>query len=218
MTSPILSIGTLIVVMRGAYGLISSGSSMASAITSRMVIRASLACASAPASTFDGMPSSLVSSCSAVTKSLVPATLKSMSPNASSAPRMSVSATKRRSVPPPFDFDVVGHQAHRDTGDRSLQRHTGVQQRQGRRTHRAHRRRAVGAQRLRHLTDRVRELLDARQHGHQGPLGQRAVADLAALGRADATGLTGRVRREVVVVHVALGLSPVPASRSAGPS
>ncbi len=39
------------------------------------------------------MPSSLVSSCSAVTKDLVPATLKSMSPKASSAPRMSVSAT-----------------------------------------------------------------------------------------------------------------------------
>ena len=39
------------------------------------------------------MPSSLVSSCRAVTNSRVPATLKSMSPNASSAPRMSVSVT-----------------------------------------------------------------------------------------------------------------------------
>jgi hypothetical protein len=38
------------------------------------------------------MPSSFVSSWSAVTNSLVPATLKSMSPSASSAPRMSVSA------------------------------------------------------------------------------------------------------------------------------
>ena len=101
MTSPILSTGTLIVVIRGAYGLISSGSSIASAMTSRIVIRASLACASAPASTLEGMPSSLVSSCNAVTKSLVPAHLKSMSPNASSAPRMSVSVTKRRSTPPP---------------------------------------------------------------------------------------------------------------------
>ena len=97
MTSPILSTGTLMVVTRGAYGLISSGASMASAITSRIVSRASLACASAPASTCDGIPSSLVSSCSAVTKSLVPAHLKSMSPNASSAPRMSVRVTKRRS-------------------------------------------------------------------------------------------------------------------------
>ena len=49
------------------------------------------ACCRAAASTLLGMPSSLVSSCSAVTNSFVPATLKSMSPNASSAPRMSVS-------------------------------------------------------------------------------------------------------------------------------
>ncbi|COW19825.1 Uncharacterised protein [Mycobacterium tuberculosis] len=73
---------------------------MASAITSKIVRRASLACSSAPASTCEGIPSSLVSSCSAVTKSLVPATLKSMSPNASSAPRMSVRVTKRRSTTP----------------------------------------------------------------------------------------------------------------------
>ena len=66
---------------------------MASAMTSRMCSRASRAWVSAAASTSDGMPSSLVSNCSAVTNSLVPATLKSMSPNASSAPRMSVSAT-----------------------------------------------------------------------------------------------------------------------------
>ena len=39
------------------------------------------------------MPSSLVSSCSAVMMFLVPATLKSMSPKASSAPRMSVRVT-----------------------------------------------------------------------------------------------------------------------------
>ncbi len=80
-------------MIRGAWSDISSGASMASAITSRIVIRASRAWVSAPASTSAGMPSSLVSSCSAVTNSRVPATLKSMSPNASSAPRMSVSAT-----------------------------------------------------------------------------------------------------------------------------
>ena len=80
-------------MIRGAYGDISSGTSIASAMTSRIVSRASLAWVSAAASTEAGMPSSLVSSCSAVTKSLVPATLKSMSPKASSAPRMSVSVT-----------------------------------------------------------------------------------------------------------------------------
>ncbi len=64
---------------------------MASAMIPRMERRASRACCNALPSTSDGMPLSLVSSCSAVTNSDVPATLKSMSPNASSAPRMSVS-------------------------------------------------------------------------------------------------------------------------------
>ena len=92
-TSPILSTGILMLMTRGAYGDISSGPSMASFITSRITRRAALACCSAPPSTEAGMPSSLVSSCSAVTNSFVPATLKSMSPNASSAPRMSVRVT-----------------------------------------------------------------------------------------------------------------------------
>ena len=79
-------------ITRGAVGAISSGTSMAAAITSRMCSRASRAWVSALASTWAGMPSSLVSSWIAVTNSRVPATLKSMSPKASSAPRMSVSA------------------------------------------------------------------------------------------------------------------------------
>ena len=91
-------------------------------------------------------------------------------------------------------------------GHRGAQRHTGVEQRQRRGTDRAHRGGAVGAQRLGHLTDRVRELLARRQHRHQGPLGECTVTDLAPLRRADPAGLTGRVGREVVVVHVALGL------------
>src|SRR5690625_7916444 len=60
----------------------------------------------------------------------------------------------------------------------------------------------VGAERLGDLADRVRELLAARQHRHQRPLGERTVADLAALGAAYPTGLTGGVRRGVVGVHV----------------
>jgi hypothetical protein len=92
-TAPILSTGMRTTVTRGANSLISSGPSIASAMTSRMCRRASRAWVRAAASTADGMPSSLVSNCSAVTKSRVPATLKSMSPKASSAPRMSVSAT-----------------------------------------------------------------------------------------------------------------------------
>ena len=149
---------------RGAVGDISSGASIASAMTSRIVSRASAACWSARRpSTEAGMPSSLVSSCSAVTNSLVPATLKSMSPNASSAPRMSVSATYCVCRRP------VGDQAHRDARDRRLERHTGVEQRHRRGADRAHRGRAVGAERLGDLADRVRELLAAGQHRQRAP-------------------------------------------------
>ena len=81
----------------------------------------------------------------------------------------------------------------------------GVEQRHRRGADRAHRGRAVGAERLGDLADRVGELLARRQHRDERPLGERAVADLAALGRAHPAGLTGRVRRHVVVVHVALG-------------
>src|SRR5690606_22347574 len=65
-------------------------------------------------------------------------------------------------------------------------------------------RRTVGTESLGHLADRVRELLAGRKHRNEGALGEEAVPDLAALRAADAAGLTGRVRREVVVVHVAL--------------
>ena len=92
MTSPILSRGISNLTILGAVGRTSSrGASMAPAITSKILSRASRACSSASAKTSAGKPSILVSSWSAVTKSDVPATLKSMSPNASSAPRMSVS-------------------------------------------------------------------------------------------------------------------------------
>ena len=71
-----------------------------------------MAWVSAAARTSAGMPSSLVSSWSAVTNSRVPATLKSMSPKASSAPRMSVSATYCG-----LAVDLAGDEAHRDAGD-----------------------------------------------------------------------------------------------------
>ena len=41
MTSPILSTGTVVVMMRGAYSLISAGPSMHSLMRSRIVVRAS---------------------------------------------------------------------------------------------------------------------------------------------------------------------------------
>ena len=202
-TMPILSTGILTVVTRGAYSR-HLGRRRRSPRPSRprIVCRASCACCSAPASTSDGMPSSLVSSCSAVTNSRVPATLKSMSPNASSAPRMSVSVTycvlpSTSSEMRPIAMPATG----------AFSGTPGGEQRQRRRADRAHRGGAVGAERLGDLPDRVRELLARRQHRDQRPLGERAVADLAPLRRADPAGLTGRVRREVVVVHVALGFS-----------
>ena len=97
-TSPILSTGILIVRIRGALGLTSvRGTGIVSRSTSRIWSRASFACSSAPTSTSPGRPVTFMSSWIAVTNSLVPATLKSMSPSASSAPRMSVRVTN---VPP----------------------------------------------------------------------------------------------------------------------
>ena len=92
MTSPIFSTGISKLLIFGACSPTSGrGSAMAPAMTSRIARRASLAWFRAFASTSAGMPSILVSSWSAVTNSDVPATLKSMSPKASSMPRMSVS-------------------------------------------------------------------------------------------------------------------------------
>ena len=94
MTSPILSIGSSIDTILGALLATSGrGSEMAAFITARMRGRASFAWCRAFDKTSAGRPSIFVSSCRAVTASAVPATLKSMSPNASSAPRMSVRVT-----------------------------------------------------------------------------------------------------------------------------
>ena len=92
MTSPILSIGISKLTIFGALAFTSGrGAASASCITPRMMRRASRAWRNASPRTSVGKPAILVSSWRAVTKSAVPATLKSMSPKASSAPRMSVS-------------------------------------------------------------------------------------------------------------------------------
>ena len=98
MTSPTLSRGIVIVVIFGAVAATSvRGAEIAAFITSRICSRATLACSRAAARTSAGMPSIFVSSWRAVIASAVPATLKSMSPKASSAPRMSVNVVY---VPP----------------------------------------------------------------------------------------------------------------------
>ena len=97
-------------------------------------------------------------------------------------------------------------QAHRHARDGALQRHAGVHQRERGSAHRGHRGRPVGLEDVRDHADRVGELLDRRHNRHQRPLGERSVADVAALGTAHEAGLTHRERREVVVVEVVLGL------------
>src|SRR4051812_35005619 len=94
-------------------------------------------------------------------------------------------------------------EAHRDAGDRRLDRHAGVHERERRAADRAHRRRAVRLERLRDEADRVRELLRRRDHRLECPLRERPVADVTPLRAAHEARLPDRVRREVVVVHVA---------------
>src|SRR6478672_3934087 len=95
-------------------------------------------------------------------------------------------------------------EAHRDTGDRLADRHAGVHQGQRRAAHRGHRRRAVGLEDVGHDANRVREVLGARDDRHQRPLGECAVADVAALGAAHEACLAHAEGREVVVVPVEL--------------
>ena len=105
-----------------------------------------------------------------------------------------------------FSIHLVRDKTHSDTGNGSLQGNTGVQHRQSRRTHRTHGGGSVGAESLRHLANRVGEIFTAWQHGHKCSLCQETVPNFTTLRGAHATGLTGGVGREVVVVHVALGL------------
>ena len=80
-TSRILSGWILMVVMRGAYSDISArGAASTPFIFSRICIRPAFACSSATCMISLVMPSILMSICKAVTPSVVPATLKSMSP------------------------------------------------------------------------------------------------------------------------------------------
>src|SRR3954468_8352547 len=94
---------------------------------------------------------------------------------------------------------VFEDQAHRDARGRPLQRHAGIHQRERSAADRSHRGRAVRLGDLRHHARGVGEFVVRRQHRVDRAPGQLAVTDLAALGAAEATGLTDRVGREVVV-------------------
>ncbi len=95
-------------------------------------------------------------------------------------------------------------QAHGRPAHRSGQGDTGIHQRQGAAADRTHGGGAVGAEHLRDHPQHVGEGLFAGQHGHQSPLSQGAVADLASTRGAHRPGFTHRVGGEVVVVQVVL--------------
>ena len=101
---------------------------------------------------------------------------------------------------------ALGDQAAGDAGNRCLDGHTGIHQSQGGTADGSLRGGAVGAQDLRDTADGVGELLQRGQHGNQSALCQCAVADLAAAGAAGCAGLADRIRREVIVMDVTLGL------------
>ena len=102
------------------------------------------------------------------------------------------------------DAFVTGDEAAGDAGDRSLDRDTGCHQGQGGTADGSLGSRAVGGQDFGDDTHGIRELFDARKDRDKGLLGKSAVADLTTAGAAGGSGLTDRVGREVVLVHVTL--------------
>jgi hypothetical protein len=145
-----------------------------------------------------------------VTNSAVPATLKSMSPKASSAPRMSVRVVY---------LPVGVHEAHRDAGDRRLAA--------------AHRRPSATGSRRRPTPSRSSRWTRAPRTPDgscrgtppsAGTTGSRARSASAPwpisrrFGPTHEAGLAGGERREVVVVHVALLGDRRRCRRSSGPS
>ena len=87
-----------------------------------------------------------------------------------------------------------------------LDRHAGGHQRHGGGAHGAHRGGPVRLERLRDHPYHVGEVLLARDRGRQSALGERPVADVAALRAAHEARLPDRERREVVVVPEGLRL------------
>ena len=101
---------------------------------------------------------------------------------------------------------AVHHEAHGDARHRALDRHPGVHQGEGAAADGGHRGRAVRLEDVRDDADRVGEGLLGGQHLPQRPLGEDAVADLAAAGAAEELHLPDREGREVVVEHEALAV------------
>ena len=101
------------------------------------------------------------------------------------------------------DLALLLDEAHRDARDRRLDRDARVHHREAAAADRRHRRRAVRLEDVADQADRVGELVGAGDDGFERPLGERAVADLAAAGAADGLHFADREVREVVVQHEA---------------
>ncbi len=96
-------------------------------------------------------------------------------------------------------------QSHRDTGHGAVDRHARVEESQRRPTDRRHGTRPVGLEDLGHDAQRIGKLLERRQHGLDGALGEVAVADFTAARAPHRSDFASREGREVVVQHEALG-------------
>mmetsp|Transcript_5865 Transcript_5865/g.23168 ORF Transcript_5865/g.23168 Transcript_5865/m.23168 type:complete len:223 (+) Transcript_5865:3080-3748(+) len=102
MTLPKYFSGTAMEAMRGAYLLVApAGAGSHFSISPRMCTSPFCASSSAVFMTSIVIPSTLISIWNAVIPSLSPATLKSMSPSASSEPKISVRTMGSSSSPPP---------------------------------------------------------------------------------------------------------------------
>src|SRR5579872_6242107 len=101
---------------------------------------------------------------------------------------------------------VIADQSHGDARDRGFDRDPGIHQCQRAAGGRCHGGRPVRGENLRDNSNRVREVFLPRNNRGKGALGQHAVSNIPPARAAQRPRLTGAERREVVVVHVPLGL------------
>jgi hypothetical protein len=107
------------------------------------------------------------------------------------------------------DGEVVAllDEAHGDSGDRCLQRHTGIHQGQCGTTDGSHRAGAVGLEHIGAGADHIGEVLLAGQHCEQCAPGELAMTNLTPLGSTKHASLADAEWREVVGQHPATELA-----------
>ena len=179
MTSRILSTGILMVMMRGAnVEMFVARRRAASSPSRRGCAAGRRAPARAPCAMIsDVMPVTLMSICSAVMPLRRAGDLEV---------HVAVVILGARDVREdgPLAGLLVHDEAHRDAGDRRLDRHARVHHRHRAAADRRHRRRAVRLEDVGDEADGVGELVVVGHDRRERALGQRAVADFAAAGAA----------------------------------